>query len=330
MTPYNAPMTILVTGAAGFIGYHVSHALLARGARVIGVDNLNAYYNPALKQARLANLTSQKDFTFIETDIADHVGLTDRLNSMKADQIIHLAAQAGVRYSLEKPFEYVSANVAGHLSLMELARHWSVAHFVYASSSSVYGRNAKTPFAETDATNRPASLYGATKKADEVMTSAYAHLYQIPTTGLRFFTVYGPWGRPDMAYWIFTEKMLRGEPIEIFNHGEMARDFTYIADIVDGVLGALGYPPGPQSDHHQIFNLGNDHPEPLMRLVTLLEEKLDLKADKRMRGMQKGDVAQTWADIAAAKGAFGYTPKVSLDEGLEHYVTWRKGLETGF
>ncbi|MEO1149446.1 MAG: NAD-dependent epimerase/dehydratase family protein [Pseudomonadota bacterium] len=324
-------MSVLVTGAAGFIGYHVSHALLAQGRRVIGVDNLNTYYNPALKHARLANLTRHKDFSFVEADIADHAGLAERLGAhMRVDHIIHLAAQAGVRYSLDHPFDYVSANVAGHLSLMELARHWAVDHFVYASSSSVYGRNTKTPFAETDPTDKPASLYGATKKADEVMTSAYAHLYQMPTTGLRFFTVYGPWGRPDMAYWIFTEKMLRGEPIEIFNHGKMARDFTYIADIVDGVLSALNHPPSAQCSHHQIFNLGNDHPEPLMRLVTLLEEKLGLTAVKQMRGMQKGDVIQTWADISAAKAAFGYAPKVSLETGLDHYVTWRKGLATGF
>jgi len=320
----------LVTGAAGFIGFHVTKALLARGEHVIGVDNLNDYYTPALKQARLDQLLALDNFEFLPLDIANRDAAMCALSDKPIDQIVHLAAQAGVRYSLENPFSYTDANVTGHLCLLELARAKAVGHAVYASSSSVYGRNTKTPFAEDDVTERPASLYGATKKANEVMASSYAHLYHIPLTGLRFFTVYGPWGRPDMAYWIFTEKMLRGEPIEIFNHGKMARDFTYIDDITAGVLAALDHPPGADDEYHRVFNLGNDQPEPLMAMVTLLENKLGLTATKQMREMQKGDVQQTWADISKARKILSYSPEISLEEGLGRYVAWRQSLAQGF
>ena len=323
-------MTILVTGAAGFIGYHVAAALLARGETVLGVDNLNDYYPPALKQARLEQLESQKGFEFHKLDIADHEVLKKASASAGVTDIIHLAAQAGVRYSLENPFAYAASNLTGHLSVLELARAIKPNHVVYASSSSVYGANEKTPFAEADRTDSPVSLYGATKKADENLSVSYAQLYQIPLTGLRFFTVYGPWGRPDMAYWIFTEKILKGETISIFNKGDMARDFTYIDDIVDGVLAALGKPPAKDEHHHRVFNLGNDHPEKLMDLVSLLEKELGLEAKKSMLGMQKGDVKRTWADISHAKQVLGYQPKVSLAEGISRYIKWRREIGHSF
>ena len=326
----NSTMNTLVTGVAGFIGFHVAQALLARGHHVVGIDNLNPYYTPALKRARLDQILPHPDFRFIEMDISDRAGVEEHLTPLDITKIVHLAAQAGVRYSLEQPFSYIDANVTGHLCMLELARAKRVHHMVYASSSSIYGRNTKTPFNEDDITEQPASLYGATKKADELMASSYGHLYHIPLTGLRFFTVYGPWGRPDMAYWIFTEKMLKGEPIEIFNHGKMARDFTYIDDITNGIVAALEHPPGQRETWHQLFNLGNDQPEQLMTLVETLEQKLGITAIKHMRDMQKGDVTQTWADISRAREILGYKPAIGLDEGLSRYVDWRKGLASGF
>lgn len=321
-------MTILVTGAAGFIGFHVCQALLSRGEKIFGIDNLNDYYNPALKRARLEQLQENASFSFAQCDIADKKKLDELLQKRDVNNIVHLAAQAGVRHSLKAPFSYTESNVTGHLSILELARKMRVQHMVYASSSSIYGRNIKTPFRETDPTDEPASLYGATKKANELMASSYAHLYQIPLTGLRFFTVYGPWGRPDMAYWMFTDDILAGNALNIFNHGRMARDFTYIDDIVDGVLGALGHPPGSDTSYHQLFNLGNDHPENLMTLISLLEERLGLPAKTKMMDMQPGDVEQTWADISAAKEAFGFSPKIPLKEGLQRFVDWRVNLQT--
>lgn len=323
-------MTVLVTGAAGFIGFHTVQALLARGETVVGLDNLNAYYSPALKRARLDKIGAHPAFTFIEADITEPTSVFAALAPHRIDRIIHLAAQAGVRYSLEAPFSYVDANVTGHLGLLEYARNNEIHHLVYASSSSVYGRNTKAPFAETDITELPASLYGATKKADELMASAYAHLYAVPLTGLRFFTVYGPWGRPDMAYWIFTEKMLRGEPIAVFNHGQMARDFTYIDDIVAGVLAALDRPPGPDRAFHQVYNLGNDKPEPLLALIEGLEREFETVAEKDFQPMQKGDVEKTWADISEARRELGYAPKTSLAEGLAQFAHWWKSLEHRF
>jgi UDP-glucuronate 4-epimerase len=323
-------MTVLVTGAAGFIGYYVSRALLARGENVIGVDNLNAYYPPALKQARLDMLQAEKGFEFIKLDIADHDAFLAALKNKKIGAIVHLAAQAGVRYSLENPFAYNRSNLTGHLSVLEFARAMEVDHLVYASSSSVYGANKDVPFSEDHKTDAPVSLYGATKKADELMSASYSRLYGVPQTGLRFFTVYGPWGRPDMAYWIFTEKMLKGEPIRIFNHGNMGRDFTYIDDIVEGVLAALYRPPGEKEFFHRVYNLGNDHPEKLMTLVSLLENELGVEARKEMTGMQAGDVQNTWADISKARRDLGFNPRTSLAEGIARYVAWRRSLNKSF
>ena len=323
-------MTILLTGAAGFIGAHCARALLARGEQVIGVDNLNDYYTPALKQARLAQFEGNSSFTFFNLDIADYDGLIKAVAPLKPKRVVHLAAQAGVRYSLENPFAYAKSNLVGHLSVLEIGRQLELEHVVYASSSSIYGANTKTPFSESDVTDAPVSLYGATKKSDELLSTSYARLYQLPLTGLRFFTVYGPWGRPDMAYWIFTEKMLKGEPIQVFNHGQMGRDFTYIDDIVDGVLAALDHPPKADDVFHRVFNLGNDQPEQLMDMISILERELGIEAQKEMMGMQKGDVERTWADISKARRELGYAPKVSLADGLAKFVAWRKGLNQPF
>ncbi|HBS32639.1 MAG TPA: protein CapI [Parvularcula sp.] len=318
-------MRVLVTGAAGFIGAATCAALITRGDEVVGVDNVNDYYPPPLKRARLERLAPHRNFSFHEIDIADHAGLA-RAAAGPFDLFIHLAAQAGVRYSIENPFAYSRSNLEGHLSVMELGRRLKVPHFVYASSSSVYGANKKVPFSEEDRVDAPVSFYGATKKANEAMASSYARLYAMPMTGLRFFTVYGPWGRPDMAYLIFTEKMLKGEPIEIFNEGRMGRDFTYIDDIVDGVLAAAANPPGEADAFHRVFNLGNDRPEELMTLVSLLEKELEIEAKKVFKGMQKGDVERTWADISKARALLGYAPKVSLAEGIRRTIAWRRGL----
>lgn len=323
-------MTILVTGAAGFIGYHVSKALLERGEQVIGVDNLNDYYPRSLKQARLKKLEPLSGFTFHEVDIADHERLSTLLDGAGVTSAIHLAAQAGVRYSIENPFAYSRSNLTGHLSVLEIARQYGFNHLVYASSSSVYGGNTEVPFSEDHRTDNPVSLYGATKKSDEILSESYARLYQIPQTGLRFFTVYGPWGRPDMAYWIFTEKMLKGEPIKVFNHGKMGRDFTYIDDIVDGILAAHAKPPAQTNGFHQVYNLGNDRPEELMAMIDLLETELGVKAEKTMMGMQKGDVERTWADISKARRELGYGPKTSLADGIARFIAWRKAHPGGF
>lgn len=319
-------MRILVTGAAGFIGAAASAALLDRGDEVVGVDNLNDYYSPSLKRARLARLASRKGFSFREIDIADYAALTGAATGA-FDAIIHLAAQAGVRYSIENPFAYARSNLDGHLSVLELGRKLKVPHLVYASSSSVYGANTKTPFSEEDRTDAQVSFYGATKKANEAMSASYARLYSLPLTGLRFFTVYGPWGRPDMACLIFAEKMLKGGPIEIFNEGRMGRDFTYIDDIVAGVLAATSRPPGDADAFHRIFNLGNDRPEELMTLVALIEKELGIEAKKIFKGMQKGDVERTWADISKARALLGYDPRTSLAEGVARTIAWRRGLE---
>jgi len=318
-------MRVLVTGAAGFIGAATALALLDRGDEVVGLDNVNDYYATALKRARLERLAPRKGFAFKEVDIADYDAV---LNAAPGpfDLIIHLAAQAGVRYSIENPFAYARSNLVGHLSIMELGRKLKIPHLVYASSSSVYGANRKTPFSEEDRVDEPVSFYGATKKANEAMSASYARLYALPLTGLRFFTVYGPWGRPDMAYLIFTEKMLKGEPIEIFNEGRMGRDFTYVDDIVAGVLAAAARPPGEADAYHRVFNLGNDRPEELMTLVSLLEKELGIEAKKVFKGMQKGDVERTWADISKARALLGYQPKTSLADGVARTIAWRRGL----
>ena len=310
-------MSILVTGVAGFIGMHATAALLARGETVIGIDNLHDHYDPVLKRARLARLSGLPGFTFRRADIADD-GAMDSLPLGGVDRILHLAAQAGVRYSLENPRAYVRANIAGHLNLLELARRRGVSHFVYASSSSVYGDAGSGPLAVDAPADRPRSLYAATKRADELMTDSYAHLYGFRATGLRYFTVYGPWGRPDMAPTLFARAMLAGEPIPVFNEGRLARDFTFVEDAVAGTLGALDR----TGDGHRIYNVGNGRAEPLMRFIRILEAALCREAQIDFQPMQPGDVLETCADIGEAAAHFGYAPRTAIDEGLPRFASW--------
>jgi UDP-glucuronate 4-epimerase len=317
---------ILVTGAAGFIGAAVSEALLARGETVLGVDNLNDYYDVALKDARLVRLADKPDFSFRKLDIADRDAmLALALEFPAIDRIVHLAAQAGVRYSLVNPYAYVQSNVMGQVVMLELARALpALKHFVYASSSSVYGANEKTPFAVGDAVDRPSSLYAATKRTDELFGYAYAHLYGIPSTGLRFFTVYGPWGRPDMAPMLFARAILAGEPIKVFNHGDMQRDFTYIDDIVNGVVRALDRPP-TATPPHALYNLGNHKPEKLTDFIAELEKALGRKAVMDMQPMQPGDVLQTYADIEISRDVLGYEPTTPISTGIPKFIDWFRG-----
>lgn len=320
-------MTILVTGAAGFIGFHVADRLLARGDRVIGLDNLNDYYDVGLKRDRLALLQARSGFGFIQTDIADFEGLKNALaDTGPLRGIVHLAAQAGVRYSLTNPHAYLQANLAGHLNMLEIARHCDgLEHMVYASSSSVYGGNRELPFSVDDRVDHPVSLYAATKKADELMSHCYAHLYRTPQTGLRFFTVYGPWGRPDMAMWLFTKAILAGEPIRVFNNGAMQRDFTYIDDIVTGVVASLDNPPadgGEGKPPYRVYNIGNHKAEPLMRMIGLIEDALGRKAEKIMEPMQPGDVPATYADIEAIRRDLGFEPSTPIDVGIPAFIDW--------
>lgn len=319
-------MSVLVTGAAGFIGYHCAAALLERGERVVGIDNLNDYYDVSLKEARLARLEKRPGFSFVKLDIADRDAV-GRLFAENADieRIIHLAAQAGVRYSLVNPYAYVHSNVEGHVVLLEAARTLvRLDHFVYASSSSVYGANTKLPFSVDDRVDRPISLYAATKKAMEEISHAYAHLYRLPLTGLRFFTVYGPWGRPDMAAFIFTRKILSGEPIPVFNHGDLRRDFTYIDDIVAGVLACLDRPPTVTADAapHRLYNIGNHRSEALMDFIGAIEKELGVEARKQLLPMQTGDVKETFADIEAARRDFGFKPRTTISEGIPRFIAW--------
>jgi UDP-glucuronate 4-epimerase len=316
-------MKILLTGAAGFIGFHAAEALLARGDEVVGVDNLSDYYDVKLKEARLGRLTPHKNFSFHKANIADKNAIFDIGKKHPGiTHILHLAAQAGVRYSLVNPYAYVEANIDGHLVMLELARQLpQLKHFVYASSSSVYGGNTKIPFAIEDAVDRPVSLYAATKRADELMSWTYAHLYKIPSTGLRFFTVYGPWGRPDMAAYLFTKNIMAGKPIKVFNHGKMRRDFTYIDDIVAGVLAsldrvAMGTPPA------RLYNLGNSRAENLMDFIATLEAALGKKAQMEFEPLQPGDVSETFADIAASAKDFGFQPKTTIADGIPKFVAW--------
>lgn len=320
-------MTVLVTGAAGFIGSHVCHYLLDRGDTVVGIDDLNAYYDPALKDARLERLRGRNGFSFVKGDIADARALADAVEGRKILKVVHLAAQAGVRYSLENPRAYVRSNLDGHLEILELCRGLgTVEHLVYASSSSVYGGNEKVPFSEDDPVDHPVSLYAATKKADELMSHAYSHLYGIPQTGLRYFTVYGPWGRPDMAYWLFTEAMLKGKPIRVFNDGNMWRDFTYVDDIVRGTVAALDHPPqAGMGALHRIYNIGHNKPERLGTFIDILEEVLGVKAVREYEPMQPGDVPRTYADIGAIERDLGFRPQVSLREGLTRFADWYRG-----
>ena len=317
-------MTVLITGAAGFVGYHLSEALLARGQSVIGVDNLNDYYDPAIKQARLGKLAEHANFRFTRLDLADDGALEAAVSYDEVTHIVHLAAQAGVRYSLENPRAYARSNISGHLNVLEFARHApNLEHMAYASSSSVYGERSNGPFSESDRVRSPASLYAATKIGGEMLSESYARLYDIPLTGLRFFTVYGAMGRPDMAYWIFTEKILRGEPITIFAGGDMSRDFTYIDDITKGIAQLL--PRAPKLDdgrRHTIYNLGNNTPTALMDLVSAVERACGVEAQKIYADKQPGDVSTTFADISRAQADFGYDPQTKIEDGIPVFVDW--------
>ena len=324
-------MTVLVTGAAGFIGAAVCKRLLARNERVEGVDNFNAYYDPALKEARAAQLDIHRGFTMHRLDIAEPEPLAALVAELKPATVVHLAAQAGVRHSIDNPFAYQRSNVAGHLSVLEACRHAGEAsggrtpHLVYASSSSVYGeRPIDGPFREQDALEVPASLYAATKRAGELMSATYSELYGLSQTGLRFFTVYGPWGRPDMAVYAFTRKILGGEPIEVYGQGDMARDFTYIDDIVDGVMGVIDNPAAP--GEHRLYNIGDSRPIGLMRMIEVLELELGKKAEKVFLDKQPGDVGATYADISRLKALTGYSPQVPLEEGVTRFADWYRAF----
>ncbi len=328
-------MKVLVTGAAGFIGMSVCERLLARGDEVVGIDNLNDYYDVRLKEARLARLEGAPGFRFVRLDLADSAQLAGLFASERFARVVHLAAQAGVRYSLKNPLAYAQSNLLGFVNVLEGCRNAAVEHLVYASSSSVYGGNAKMPFAEGDAVDHPVSLYAATKKSNELMAHSYSHLFGLPATGLRFFTVYGPWGRPDMAYWGFTEKILRGEAIDVFNHGDMLRDFTYIDDIVEGVIRVLDKPatPDPAFDPlrpdagtarvpHRLFNIGNSEPVQLLHFITTLEAALGREAVKRFLPMQDGDVPATYADTRRLADWVGLPAKTSIETGIARFVDW--------
>ncbi|WP_271086429.1 NAD-dependent epimerase/dehydratase family protein [Brevundimonas sp. NIBR11] len=315
-------MTVVVTGAAGFVGMHLAERLLQRGETVIGVDDLNPYYDVALKDLRAARLSAYPDFRMVRADIADAEAMSELVRSSGALRVVHLAAQAGVRYSIDNPFAYQRSNLQGHLSILEACRHNGVEHLVYASSSSVYGDRplAGQGFREDDPTVSPVSLYAATKRSCELLSQSYASLYGFPQSGLRFFTVYGPMGRPDMAYFSFTEKIMRGEPIEVYGEGRMARDFTFIDDIVDGIVGVLDHPPSKGG--HEVYNIGDSSPVGLMEMISTLEAALGREAVKIMRPMQAGDVTATYADVSKLNALTGYAPKVALAEGLGRFVAW--------
>ena len=324
-------MNVLLSGAAGFIGFSVARRLLERGDVVIGIDNLNDYYSPVLKRNRLAALAEFGDgFRFRRVDFSDADALDRELYGEEFDGIVHLGAQAGVRYSIQNPRAYAQSNIVGHLNMLEVARHRGVAHLVYASSSSVYGSNERLPFSVSDRVDHPLSLYAATKKADELMSETYAHLYRLPQTGLRFFTVYGPWGRPDMAMWLFTQAILEGRPIDVFGEGNMRRDFTYIDDIVSGVIACLDNPPpddgeakaGGSVGPHRLYNIGNHRSEELTRMIGLIEQACGRTAEKRLLPMQPGDVRDTYADISAIQRDLGFAPSTSIDEGVPRFVAW--------
>jgi UDP-glucuronate 4-epimerase len=327
--------TVLVTGCAGFIGMHCAERLLARGEHVVGIDNLNAYYDVALKEARLARLQAHPNFQFERLNVADTAGMERLFERTRPTQVLHLAAQAGVRYSIDQPGDYTQSNLLGFANVLQSCRTHAVAHLVFASSSSVYGGNAKLPYAESDAVDHPVSYYAATKKANEVMAHSYAHLYHLPCTGLRFFTVYGPWGRPDMALFKFTRAMLAGEPIDVYGNGQMVRDFTYIDDIVEGVLRVLDKPatpdpaynaltpnPGTSTAPYRIFNIGNSRPTVLMDYIGALESALGIHADKRMLPVQPGDVQATAADTSALAQWVGFAPSTPVVEGVARFVHW--------
>ncbi len=316
-------MKILVTGAAGFIGYHLCKALLSENHEVYGLDNLNSYYDVKLKEARLADLENEH-FTFHKLDLTEAENLFEVIGEIRPDILVHLAAQAGVRHSIRHPQSFIDSNIQGFFNILEACRKFPVQHFVYASSSSVYGSNSPIPFRESARTNQPVSLYGATKKASEVLTHSYAELYRIPSTGLRFFTVYGPWGRPDMAYYKFANQIIRGETIEIYNEGRMERDFTYVDDIIKGVMSILAIPPQQESSWHRILNIGRGHPVNLMEFVQILEKYLRHTAEKKYLPLQEGELERTWADPGELQKLSGYSPSTDLDEGIRNFVLWYK------
>jgi len=333
MTGTQSP--ILVTGAAGFIGFHVAMRLLDRGDQVIGLDNINDYYDVRLKQARLARLTPHERFRFVKLDLSNRQGMRDLFADEPIRRVVHLAAQAGVRYSLVNPHAYTESNLEGFINVLEGCRRGNIEHLVYASSSSVYGGNTHMPFSTHDNVDHPVSLYAATKKANELMAHCYAHLYQLPCTGLRFFTVYGPWGRPDMALFIFTKAILEGKPIEVYNHGKMKRDFTYVDDIVEGVIRTLDHPatgdpswsgdkpdPGTSSAPARIYNIGNHQPVELLHFIEVLENALGRKADKKLLPIQPGDVPATYADIENLTSAVGFKPSTPIEVGIPRFVKW--------
>mgnify|MGYP001197132642 CR=1 FL=1 len=317
-------MKILVTGAAGFIGFHSSVRLLDAGHRVVGIDNLNDYYDVRLKEARLRQLESREGFTFHRVDLSDRARMREIFENAAFDVVLHLGAQAGVRYSIQNPFAYIDSNITGTLTVLEGCRHNGIKHLLYASSSSVYGANTKQPFSVEDRVDSPISLYAATKKSNELMCQTYAHLYGLRITGLRFFTVYGPWGRPDMAYFKFADAIMSGRAIDVFNNGDMSRDFTYIDDIVDGIKSIIDLPEPARggSGLHRVYNLGNNQPEQLMDMITLLESELGQAARKNFLPMQPGDVPSTFADIAASERDFGFKPSTSLAVGLRKFARW--------
>jgi UDP-glucuronate 4-epimerase len=326
---------VLLTGAAGFIGFHVAQRLLADGHHVLGLDNLNEYYDPTLKQARLDQLTPHAAFTFERLDVSDRAGMAELFRRHRPARVVHLAAQAGVRYSLRNPYAYVDANLVGFLNVLEGCRHHAVEHLVFASSSSVYGANTRLPFSVHDNVDHPLSLYAATKKANELMAHTYAHLYGLPCTGLRFFTVYGPWGRPDMALFLFAQAILEDRPIDVFNEGRMQRDFTYVDDIVEGLVRVLAKPPAPDptwsGEHpdpgtsraaYRVYNIGNDRPVELLRFIEVLEQCLGKRARKNLLPMQPGDVPATRADVTDLVRDVGYRPHTTVEEGVARFVSW--------
>jgi len=329
---------LLVTGAAGFIGFHTAKLLLQRGDEVVGLDNLNDYYDPHLKAARLGQLEGRENFRFIKADLTDGEAIDRLFRDGKFQRVVHLAAQAGVRYSIQNPHVYVQSNITGFLNVIEGCRHSGIEHLVYASTSSVYGANSRLPFSEEQNVDHPLSLYAATKKANELMAHSYSSLYGLPTTGLRFFTVYGPWGRPDMALFLFTKKILAGEPIDLFNQGHHQRDFTYVDDIARGVAAALDRPatadpnwdamapaPGSSSAPYKIYNIGNQHPVTLLRYIEVLEQCLGRKAQRNLLPNQPGDILDTWADVEALAHDVGYRPRTALEEGVKRFVEWYLG-----
>lgn len=328
-------MRILVTGTAGFVGAALTERLLARGDEVYGIDNHNDYYDPSLKEARLARFAAHPAYTHRRGDIADAATVEDAFRSFRPERVVNLAAQAGVRYSLQNPQAYVQSNLVGFTNILEACRHHEIAHLVYASSSSVYGANRKLPFAVEDAVDHPVSLYAASKKANELMAHTYSHLFGLPTTGLRFFTVYGPWGRPDMSPMLFADRISRGEAIDVFNFGNHSRDFTYIDDIIEGVIRTLDHVaqpdpaydperpnPGTSNAPYRVYNIGNDQPVQLLRFIELMEQNLGRSVEKRLLPMQPGDVPDTWADVSALRRDVGYVPSTSIEDGVARFVAW--------